>query len=107
MNLRKCISRTGICLDSLLCLLYFLGTSNLINWGMIPFVIDQGELPFHNLDYLFVPKIREAIADGKTEFEAYVVKDGALKPFTLRMGELTPDEKDIILKGCLINYYRG
>ena len=81
--------------------------SNLINWGMIPFVIDQGELPFHNLDYLFVPKIREAIADGKTEFEAYVVKDGALKPFTLRMGELTPDEKDIILKGCLINYYRG
>ena len=79
----------------------------LINWGMIPFVIDQGELPFHNLDYLFVPKIREAIADGKTEFEAYVVKDGALKPFTLRMGELTPDEKDIILKGCLINYYRG
>ena len=80
--------------------------SNLINWGMIPFVIDQGELPFHNLDYLFVPKIREAIADGKTEFEAYVVKDGALKPFTLRMGELTPDEKDIILKGCLINYYR-
>ena len=58
-------------------------------------------------DYLFVPKIREAIADGKTEFEAYVVKDGALKPFTLRMGELTPDEKDIILKGCLINYYRG
>ena len=81
--------------------------SNLINWGMIPFVIDQGELPFHNLDYLFVPQIREAIADGKTEFEAYVVKDGALKPFTLRMGELTPDEKDIILKGCLINYYRG
>ena len=81
--------------------------SNLINWGMIPFVIDQGDLPFHNLDYLFVPKIREAIADGKTEFEAYVVKDGALKPFTLRMGELTPDEKDIILKGCLINYYRG
>lgn len=81
--------------------------SNLINWGMIPFVIDQGELPFHNLDYLFVPKIREAIADGKTEFEAYVVKDGALKPFTLCMGELTPDEKDIILKGCLINYYRG
>ena len=45
-------------------------------------LIDQGELPFHNLDYLFVPKIREAIADGKTEFEAYVVKDGALKPFT-------------------------
>ena len=48
---------------------------------------------------LLYTSIREAIADGKTEFEAYVVKDGALKPFTLRMGELTPDEKDIILKG--------
>ena len=81
--------------------------SNLINWGMLPFIIDEGELPFTNLDYLFLPGIREAIAEGKTEFEAYVVKDGALKPFTLKMGTLTPDEKDIILKGCLINYYRG
>ena len=81
--------------------------SNLINWGMLPFIIDEGELPFKNLDYLFIPKIREAVAEGKTEFEAYVVKDGALQPFTLKMGELTPDEKDIILKGCLINYYRG
>ena len=81
--------------------------SNLINWGMIPFIIDEGELPFQNLDYLFIPGIREAIASGKTEFEAYVVKDGQMKPFTLKMGELTPDEKDIILKGCLINYYRG
>ena len=81
--------------------------SNLINWGMVPFIIDEGELPFKNLDYLFVPGILKAIADGKTEFTAYVVKDGALTPFTLYMGELTPDEKDIILKGCLINYYRG
>lgn len=81
--------------------------SNLINWGMLPFIIDEGDLPFTNLDYLFLPGIREAIAEGKTEFEAYVVKDGALKPFTLKMGTLTPDEKDIILKGCLINYYRG
>lgn len=81
--------------------------SNLINWGMLPFIIDEGDLPFTNLDYLFLPGIREAIAEGKTEFEAYVEKDGALKPFTLKMGTLTPDEKDIILKGCLINYYRG
>ena len=42
-----------------------------------------------------------------TEFTAYVVKDSGLKEFTLKMSELTPDEKDIILKGCLINYYRG
>ena len=60
-----------------------------------------------NLAYLIWPCIREAVAAGNTEFEAYVVKDGELKPFTLKMAELTPDEKDIILKGCLINYYRG
>ncbi len=81
--------------------------SNLINWGMLPFIIDEGELPFSNLDYLYIPDIREAVAEGKTEFGAYVVKDGELKPFTLKMGALTPDEKDIILKGCLINYYKG
>ena len=80
--------------------------SNLINWGMLPFIIDAGELPFKNLDYIFLPGIREAIAQAKTEFEAYVVKDGELKPFTLKMGELTADEREIILKGCLINYNR-
>ena len=81
--------------------------SNLINWGMLPFIIDEGELPFENLDYLFIPEIQTAIEEGKTEFTAYVVKDGELKEFQLKMAELTPDEKDIILKGCLINYYRG
>lgn len=81
--------------------------SNLINWGMIPFIIDEGQLPFQNLDYIFVPGIREAIADKKTEFDAYVVKDGKLAPFTLKMSPLTDDEREIILKGCLINYYRG
>ncbi len=80
--------------------------SNLINWGMLPFVIDAGELPFHNLDYLFIPDVRAAIAEKKAEIPAYVVKDGALAPFTLRMGELTDDEREIILKGCLINYNR-
>ena len=81
--------------------------SNLINWGMLPFIIDEGELPFENLDYLFIPEVQTAIEEGKTEFTAYVVKDGELKEFQLKMAELTPDEKDIILKGCLINYYRG
>ena len=81
--------------------------SNLINWGMLPFIIDEGELPFENLDYLFIPEIQSAIENGNTEFDAYVVKEGMLKEFKLKMSELTPDEKDIILKGCLINYYRG
>ena len=80
--------------------------SNLINWGMLPFLIDEGELPFKNLDYIFLPAIRQAIKDKKTEFEAYVVKDGKLVPFTLKMAELTSDEREIILKGCLINYNR-
>ena len=80
--------------------------SNLINWGMLPFIIDEGELPFHNLDYIFLPQIKKAIENKAQEFEAYVVKDGELKPFTLKMGELTDDEREIILKGCLINYNR-
>ena len=80
--------------------------SNLINWGMLPFLIPEGDLPFANGDYLFVPNVRKAIENKLTDIEAYVVKDGGLKSFTLKMGDLTDDERTIILKGCLINYYR-
>ena len=80
--------------------------SNLINWGMLPFLIPEGDLPFANGDYLFVPNVRKAIEDKLTDIEAYVVKDGGLKSFILKMGDLTDDERTIILKGCLINYYR-
>ncbi|MCD8365026.1 MAG: hydratase [Clostridiales bacterium] len=80
--------------------------SNLINWGMLPFLIDEGELPFANGDYLFIPSIRKAIEDKAAEIPAYVIKDGGLIPFTLKMGDLTDDEREIILKGCLINYNR-
>ena len=81
--------------------------SNLINWGMLPFLIPAGDLPFKNGDYLFVPAIRQAIIDKTEEIQAYVVKDGQMQPLTLQLGALTDDERDIILKGCLINYYRG
>ncbi len=81
--------------------------SNLINWGMLPFLIPAGDLPFANGDYLFLPDIRQAIVDRKAQIPAYVVKDGALHGFTLELGELTEDERTIILKGCLINYYKG
>ena len=81
--------------------------SNLINWGMLPFLIPAGELPFANGDYIFIPDVRNAIEDCRKEITAYVVKDGALKEFTLGMGDLTEDERTIILKGCLINYYRA
>ena len=80
--------------------------SNLINWGMLPFLIDEGELPFKNGDYLFVPHITEAVKNGAKEVEAYMVKDEQLHAFTLRLGEMTPEEREIILKGCLINYNR-
>ena len=74
---------------------------------MLPFLIPAGDLPFKNGDYLFVPQIRKAIIDKTEEIEAYVVKDGQMQPFILQLGALTDDERDIILKGCLINYYRG
>ena len=80
--------------------------SNLINWGMLPFLIPEGDLPFANGDYLFVPGIRAAVEQSKTQIPAFVVKDGALVPFTLGLGEMTPDERQIILDGCLINFNR-
>jgi len=80
--------------------------SNLINWGMLPFLIQEGELPFKNLDYLFIPGIKKAVEDKAEVIKAYVVADGSLKEFEMKLGELTDEERQIILKGCLINYNR-
>ena len=80
--------------------------SNLINWGMLPFLIEEGELPFANLDYIFLPNIRKAVEEKAEKIEAYVVKNDKLVPFTMTLGELTDEERQIILKGCLINYNR-
>ena len=82
--------------------------SNLINWGMLPFLIKEGELPFHNLDYLFLPDIRKAVEEKQDVIKAYKVsvEEGKLEGFELRLGELTDEERQIILKGCLINYNR-
>ena len=80
--------------------------SNLINWGMLPFLIKEGELPFKKMDYIFIPGIREAV-ENKTEIiKAYAVGADGLKEFELTLGELTDEERQIILKGCLINYNR-
>ena len=79
--------------------------SNLINWGMLPFIYEQEELPFKKDDYIFVPNIAEAVRNKATEIPAYVVGE-EMKSFTLKLGEMTDDERDIILKGCLINYNR-
>ena len=79
--------------------------SNLINWGMIPFIFEE-EIPFHKGDFIFVKDIKKAIAEKATEVKAFIVRD-ELVEFTLKIGEMTDDERDIIMKGCLINYYRG
>ncbi len=80
--------------------------SNLINWGMLPFLIEEGELPFANLDYLFVPGIKKAVEEKAEVIKAYKVGAEGLTEFDLRLGELTDEERQIILKGCLINYNR-
>ncbi len=80
--------------------------SNLINWGMLPFLIQEGELPFQNLDYLFLPGIKKAVEEKAESITAYRVGEKELTGFELRLGELTDEERQIILKGCLINYNR-
>ena len=80
--------------------------SNLINWGMLPFIIDKGDLPFKNGDYLYIPGIKKAVEEKATDIKAFVVGDTS-KEFNLKLGEMTDDERTIILKGCLINYYKG
>ena len=84
--------------------------SNLINWGMLPFIYKDGDknLPFANDDYVFVPNVKKMITDKLSTTKAYAIKkDGTITEFELTMGELTDDERKIILAGCLINYYRG
>lgn len=78
--------------------------SNLINWGMIPFNI-SGDIPFSNDEYLFIPNIRQAIMGKVPQISAYIVRD-TLVEFKLDMPKLTDDERQIILDGCLINYYK-
>ena len=79
----------------------------LINWGMLPFLIPEGDLPFKNGDYLFIPGIKKAIDEAKTEFDGICCKEDGLHLFKLSMDELTSDEREIILDGCLINYYKS
>ena len=80
--------------------------SNLINWGMLPFLIPSGDLPFKNGDYLFFPGIRKAVEEKADVIKGYTVEGDVLKEFEVTLGELTDDEREIILKGCLINYNR-
>ncbi len=78
--------------------------SNLINWGMLPFVMDE-DYAFDIDDYVFVPGIVDAIKNKDDVIKAYVVNKD-MKEISLTLGALTDDERDIILAGCLINYYK-
>ncbi len=81
--------------------------SNCINWGMAPLLVKDAEA-FALEDYVFIPGLRTAILEGTPQFTAYAVKpDGTVKPFSVSLGQLTPDERQIIADGCLINYYRN
>ncbi len=82
--------------------------SNLINWGMLPFITEENHeaLSFKNGDYIFVPDVRRAVEEKQDLIKAFVVGDD-LKEITLKLGDLTDNEREIILKGCLINYYKG
>jgi len=81
--------------------------SNLINWGMLPLLIEEGELPFAKGDYIFLPGIAEAVRAKAETIKAVAVSPDGRREFTLRLGDLTDDEREIILDGCLINYYRN
>ena len=83
--------------------------SNLINWGMLPFLYKDGDknLPFANDDYVFIPGVKKMIAEKLPSITAYAIKkDGKINSFELSVGDLTDDERKIILAGCLINFYR-
>ncbi len=82
--------------------------SNLINWGMLPFIYEDLNIPFKLGDYIYIPDVKEAVENKSTEIPAYIIdiENNEFKEFTLKLGDMTDDERDIILKGCLINYNR-
>ena len=80
--------------------------SNCINWGILPFTIDRDEeFPYRPGDYIFVPGIRKAVAEGARDIPAKILSKGKVSELTLHLPELTAEERQIILDGCLMNWY--
>ena len=81
--------------------------SNCINWGILPFTLDQGvKFEYSEGDFVFVPGVRAKIAAGEEVFPAKVIRaSGDVEDITLYVKGLTDNEKEIILRGCLMNYY--
>ncbi len=78
--------------------------SNLINWGMLPLLADKND--FNVDEYILIKDVKKGIENGAQEFKATVIGEKT-REITLKMDALTDAEKQIILKGCLINYYKG
>ncbi len=80
--------------------------SNCINWGILPFTLDkEADFPYEAGDYIFVPGIRKAVADGISDIPAKAVTASGVCDVMLHITGLTEDEKEILLTGCLMNYY--
>ncbi|MBS6457239.1 MAG: hydratase [Firmicutes bacterium] len=81
--------------------------SNCINWGILPFILDEGTpFDYESGDCVFVPHIRQAVEQGREDIPAKVIcRDGSVHDLLLHVKGLTADEKEIILDGCLMNYY--
>ncbi|MGI6199135.1 MAG: hydratase [Christensenellales bacterium] len=80
--------------------------SNVVNWGMIPFTMDQADqADIKPMDRIYIPGIRAALVSGAPEVAAQIIRDGKARPISLKLTAITPDERDIILAGSLINYY--
>lgn len=78
--------------------------SNLINWGMLPLLCDKND--FKVGEYIYIKNVKQGILEGAKSFKAKVIGENT-RDITLKMDALTDSEKQIILKGCLINYYKG
>jgi aconitate hydratase len=80
--------------------------SNLINWGIIPFTVDADlQQVFSVDDYIYIPEIRQAIQDGAEDIQAFVINARGKSPIKLQLQNLSKEDREIILAGCLINYY--
>ncbi|MDR0890068.1 MAG: hydratase [Oscillospiraceae bacterium] len=80
--------------------------SNVINWGMLPFTVEHiADFAIAPGDRLYVPGIRAALLSGAQSVTATLIQGDAQRPITLKLERLTQEDRDIILSGCLINYY--
>jgi len=78
--------------------------SNVMNWGMIPFIYEDENIPFHKGDFIYIKGIKSAIEKGESSVKAVIVNENGTKEIELSLGAMTEEEKDIIVSGCLINY---